>query len=107
VTTSRYGATRRPSQGAKSEAEANLSAVELAYESNIGGVNTSVANIEAQLRQAQFYLDNTTVHAPEDGRIVNLQVRPGMVSGILRVGGIAALIADEGRYRSRPTIRRT
>ena len=29
---------------------------------------------------------------------MNLQVRPGMVSGILRVGGIAALICSEGRY---------
>jgi multidrug resistance efflux pump len=36
--------------------------------------------------------------APEDGRIVNLQVRPGMVSGIVRIGGIAALIADADRY---------
>ena len=36
--------------------------------------------------------------ALKDGRIVNLQVRPGMVSGILRVGGIAALIADADRY---------
>jgi multidrug resistance efflux pump len=36
--------------------------------------------------------------APEDGRIINLQVRPGMVSGIVRVGGIAALIVDADRY---------
>jgi multidrug resistance efflux pump len=36
--------------------------------------------------------------APEDGRIINLQVRPGMVSGIVRIGGIAALIADADRY---------
>ena len=43
--------------------------------------------------QARYYLDNTTLTAPEDGRIVNLQVRPGMVSGIYRIGGIAALIA--------------
>ena len=65
---------------------------------NINGVNTNVANTEAELQQAQFYLDNTTMKAPEDGRIVNLQVRPGMVSGILRVGGIAALIASADRY---------
>jgi multidrug resistance efflux pump len=81
-----------------SEAQANLKAAELAYTSEIGGVNTSVANIAAQLQEAQYYLDNTTMVAPEDGRIVNLQVRPGMVSGILRVGGIAALIADADRY---------
>jgi multidrug resistance efflux pump len=28
----------------------------------------------------------------------SLQVRPGMVSGIYRIGGIAALIADHDRY---------
>ena len=61
-------------------------------------MNTAVASNEAQLRQARYYLDNTTLVAPEDGRIVNLQVRAGMVSGIYRIGGIAALIADAGRY---------
>src|SRR5208283_5035595 len=85
-------------QGAKAEDEAKLAAAALSYESDIHGVNTNVANIQAQLQQAQFYLENTTLRAPEDGRIVNLQVRPGMVSGIYRVGGIAALIADADRY---------
>jgi multidrug resistance efflux pump len=36
--------------------------------------------------------------APEDGRIISLPVRPGMVSGIFRIGGIAALIAEADRY---------
>jgi len=36
--------------------------------------------------------------APEDGHIVNLQVQPGMVAGILRVGGIASFIVDSDRY---------
>ena len=80
------------------EAQASLEAARLNYESEIDGVNTSVANVAAQLKEAQYYLDNTTLSAPEDGRIVNLQVRPGMVSGILRVGGIAALIANADRY---------
>jgi multidrug resistance efflux pump len=70
----------------------------LKYKSEIGGVNPTVANMEAQLQLARYYLDNTTLLAPEDGRIINLQVRPGMVSGIVRVGGIAALIADADRY---------
>ncbi len=80
------------------EAEAELERANLNYHSQIDGVNTAVASNEAQLRQARYYLDNTTLAAPEDGRIVNLQVRPGMVSGIYRIGGIAALIADAGRY---------
>jgi multidrug resistance efflux pump len=81
--------------------EAALAALERAqvkFKSEINGVNTTVANTEAQLLQGQYYLDNTTLIAPEDGHIINLQVRRGMVSGILRVGGIAALIADADRY---------
>lgn len=88
----------REAQGTKSEREGQLSAAQLAYAAEIGGVNTSVANIEAQLKEARYYLANTILRAPEDGRIINLQVRPGMVSGILRAGGIAALVADADRY---------
>ena len=80
------------------EALAELERSRLKYKSQIDGVNTSVANVEAQLRQAQYYLDNTTLVASEDGRIINLQVRPGMVSGIYRIGGIAALIVEADRY---------
>ena len=80
------------------EALAELERSRLKYKSQIEGVNTLVANVEAQLRLAQYYLDNTTLVAPEDGRIINLQVRPGMVSGIYRIGGIAALIAEADRY---------
>jgi multidrug resistance efflux pump len=80
------------------EARAELERANLQYTSEIEGVNTTVANIEAQLQLARYYLENTTLVAPEDGRIINLQVRPGMVSGILRVGGIAAFLAEADRY---------
>ena len=85
-------------QATHDAAVAQLERANLQYKSEINGVNTTVANMEAQLQQARYYLDNTTLTAPEDGRILNLQVRPGMVSGIYRVGGIAALIADADRY---------
>ena len=85
-------------EATRDEALAELERARLKYKSQIDGVNTVVANVEAQLRQAQYYLDNTTLVAPEDGRIINLQVRPGMVSGIYRIGGIAALIAEADRY---------
>jgi multidrug resistance efflux pump len=85
-------------QATRDEAIAELERAHLRYKSEINGVNTSVANLEAQLWQARYYLDNTTLTAPEDGRIINLQVRPGMVSGIYRIGGIAALIAEADRY---------
>jgi len=85
-------------QASSDGAVAALERANVKYKTEIDGVNTTVANMEAQLQQALYYLDNTTLTAPEDGRIVNLQVRPGMVSGIVRIGGIAALIADADRY---------
>jgi multidrug resistance efflux pump len=80
------------------EAQAELVRAELRYNSEINGVNTSVATIEAQLDLARFYLDNTLMVAPDDGYIINLQVRPGMVAGIVRFGAIASFICDADRY---------
>lgn len=80
------------------EAQAEELRARLRYESEIGGVNTSVAAVQAELEQARFYLDNTTMTAPEDGYIINLQVRPGMVAGDYRLGAIASFICDADRY---------
>jgi len=81
-----------------SEAQAEQQVATLRYQSQINGVNTSVAEVEAQLAQARFYLDNTLMVAPEDGHVINLQVRPGMVAGDYRLGAIATFVCDEGRY---------
>jgi len=80
------------------EAQAEETRARLRYTSDIGGVNTTVAAIQAELDQARYYLDNTLMVAPEDGTIINLQVRPGMVAGELRIGAIATLIVDADRY---------
>lgn len=80
------------------EAQADESRAKLKYTSEIGGVNTTVAALQAELDLARFYLDNTLMLAPEDGYIINLQVRPGMVAGDIRFGAIASFIVDEGRY---------
>src|SRR5262249_152140 len=94
----RWQAQASTAEANRDGAQGELERATLKYKSEIEGVNTTVANMEAQLRQAQYYLDNTTLIAPEDGRIINLQVRPGMVSGIFRIGGIAAFIADADSY---------
>jgi multidrug resistance efflux pump len=80
------------------EALAEEQRARLRYQSEIGGVNTTVAAVQAELDQARFYLDNTTMVAPEDGYIINLQVRPGMVAGDIRFGAIASFICDADRY---------
>ncbi len=80
------------------EAQAEEQRAILNYTSEINGVNTSVAVTQAELEQARFYLDNTLMVAPEDGYIINLQARPGMVAGDVRVGAIAAFVCDADRY---------
>ncbi len=50
----------------------------LAYSSQIGGVNTSVAQLQAQLSDAEFDLDQTTVRAPSTGFVTQVALRPGM-----------------------------
>lgn len=85
-------------EAAVKETAAELERARIEYQSNVNGINTGVAAIEAQLAQALFYLNNTTIYAPEDGRIVNMQVRPGMVAGDVRFGAIASFICDSGRY---------
>jgi multidrug resistance efflux pump len=93
-----HGTGMTTEEAAIKEAQAEQLRAQLRYASQIDGVNTAVAAIQAELDQARYYLDNTLMVAPEDGRIVNLQVRPGMVAGEVRVGAIASFICDEGRY---------
>jgi len=115
----KWQAQMNANQAAVMEATAEAERARLKYQSQWEGVNTSVASataqlkeseaaqkqaiatiasLQAQLETARYYLDNTLMVAPEDGHIVNLQVQPGMVAGILRVGGIAAFIVDSDRY---------
>jgi multidrug resistance efflux pump len=77
---------------------ANEEKARLAFTAEIDGVNPAVAQLQAELAQAVYYLDNTTMVAPEDGIIVNLQVQEGMVAGVVRLGAIASFICDADRY---------
>jgi multidrug resistance efflux pump len=84
------------SEAAAAAAVAQWQRAKAAFDSQLpNGVNTAVAEAQAQLEQAQFYLDQTVITAPADGMIINLQVREGMVAGIIRAGAIASFIVDE------------
>ncbi len=91
-------AQKKMAQAAVTAAIAEAERARLKYSSEINGVNTTVAHAQAELDQALYYLDNTTMVAPEDGFITNLQVRPGMVAGEFRIGAIASFIVDADRY---------
>lgn len=59
---------------------ANAEKARLAYGSEIGGVNTTVAQLRAQLKTARWQLDETVVYAPADGYVTQLFVEPGAVT---------------------------
>ena len=94
----KWAAQMKVAEAELKQAGAEIERARLRYQSQIGGVNTSVAMAQAELDQARFYLDNTIMVAPEDGYVVNLQVRPGMVAGDVRFGAIASFVCDAGRY---------
>ena len=52
----------------------------LAFESEINGEQTKIAAARANLEQAQFNLDSTSVYAPTDGYVTQLTLRPGMIA---------------------------
>jgi multidrug resistance efflux pump len=79
-------------------AEAEAQEARLQYESQIDGENTIVAEARAALDEARYYLEQTTLVAPEDGFITNLQAMPGMVAGIVRLGAIATFVVDAEPY---------
>jgi multidrug resistance efflux pump len=59
-------------------AQAAAESARLAYESEIGGVNTTVARLQAELGEAEFNLDQTTTRAPGPGYVTQMALRPGM-----------------------------
>lgn len=50
----------------------------LAYASNIGGVNTAVARLTAELADANYDLEQTVTTAPSAGFVTQLALRPGV-----------------------------
>lgn len=59
------------------KAKADERAARLAAESMIDGVHTSVADVQAQLDNARYELDQTIVRAPADGYVIGMSLRPG------------------------------
>ena len=59
-------------------AKAEEESARTAFTSNVEGVNTLIARARAELADAQFDLDQTTVHAAGPGFVTQVSLRPGM-----------------------------
>jgi len=58
-------------------ARAALRGAEIALDSEVGDQHTVVAEVLAELNTARYNLENTTIRAPSDGYVSNLQLYPG------------------------------
>lgn len=82
---------------AEGTAEAQALQARLAYESEINGTNPAVARLTADLRNAEFELDQTTVRAPSDGYVTQVFLRPGMMANPLPLRPVMVFIDSEDR----------
>jgi len=77
--------------------EAEEKKARLAAESMIGDVHTDVATVQAQLRRAEYDLDQTVVKAPAEGHVVGLTLRPGQRVTSFPVRSWMAFVVSERR----------
>lgn len=84
-------------QAAVGTAQAQAMQARLAYESQINGLNPTVARLQAELRNAEFDLDQTTVRAPSDGSVSQVFLRPGMMANPLPLRPVMVFISSEER----------
>jgi multidrug resistance efflux pump len=75
-------------------ATARGESVRLALGSTIAGENTSVAQIQAQLDQALWELDQTIVRAPSDGYVTSMALAVGSRAVLLRAA-MSFIVADD------------
>ncbi|CAM4173213.1 HlyD family secretion protein [Vibrio agarivorans] len=83
------------SQAALEVANANQKQAEIALDSEIGGQNTQVASLLAELRQAEFNLEQTIVRAPTDGYATQIALRPGVMAVPLPLAPVMTFIHTE------------
>ncbi len=67
-------------EAAVTTAVARAEQARIAYEAEIGGTNPTVARLQAELKHAEYELDQTTVRAPADGYVTQVALRPGVMA---------------------------
>jgi len=65
-------------EGALQTAEARAEQARITAQSEIEGVNTTVARLRAEVADAQYDLDQTVVRAPTSGFVTQVALRPGL-----------------------------
>lgn len=91
--------TRRQSwkadEAAVAAAQASVVQAHNNLNSVVNGENTKVASLLAQLRAAEFKLENTVVRAPSDGYVSTVGLRPGTMSTALGLKPVMTFVPTE------------
>lgn len=87
-----YTAQLRQLDAQRGEAQANLTRARTALAATVDGEHSSIAQARAQLRAAQWELDQTVIRAPADGYAVNLQLRPGAFAAALPLRPVMSFV---------------
>ncbi|MGF1755389.1 HlyD family secretion protein [Vibrio makurazakiensis] len=78
-------------------AEEKQQQAQLSLNSEIGGENTAVASLLADLRKAEFNLEQTVVRAPTDGYVTQLALRPGVMAVPLPLAPVMTFVHTEDK----------
>jgi multidrug resistance efflux pump len=76
-------------------AKAALRAAQIALDSNVGDKPTAVAEVMAELERARYNLEQTTIRAPANGYVANLQLHPG---GFIRLKSPVMTFVSSDEY---------
>ncbi|EGQ8078312.1 HlyD family secretion protein [Vibrio vulnificus] len=85
----------KAAQAALEVAQSKQDQAQIALDSEVGGENTQVAQLLAELRKAQFDLEQTVVRAPTDGYVTQLALRPGVMSVPLPLAPVMTFVHSE------------
>lgn len=88
----------KAAEAALKVAEANQQQAQIALNSEIGGENTAVAGLLADLRIAEFNLEQTVVRAPTDGYVTQLALRPGVMAVPLPLAPVMTFVHTEAQF---------
>jgi multidrug resistance efflux pump len=84
--------TYKATEAAVAAAKAQVDQAKNNLNSVVNGQNTKVASLLAQLRKAEFKLENTVVRAPSSGYVSNVGLREGTMSTALGLAPVMTFV---------------
>ncbi|UTZ28503.1 HlyD family secretion protein [Vibrio campbellii] len=87
----------KAAQAALEVAQSKQKQAQIALDSEVGGENTQVASLLAELRKAEFNLEQTVVTAPTDGYVTQLALRPGVMAVPLPLAPVMTFVHTEDK----------